>query len=218
MEQSKASENTGSGVKILSPKSWLLLLLPLQPLLPRNIICMQCNGQCLQLKGVQMSKYSAAALSKVFLAMPILWDFLVRLFEKAVSFKSRGLVASEQSQSAFVYGGIYTLSFAVFWHLSFVPLLRLNFRLGGKLFYVAQQAWVSFIFFSEQTNKKASTCTTRLLFFSTANEDKKFWKDKGLCDKGPMWRFTLLIFCSCPNYLLKMCIFAIALLTVSPLS
>lgn len=53
------------------PKLWLLLLLPLWPLLHRNIYCIQCNGECLQLKGVQMPKYSAAALSKVLLAMPI---------------------------------------------------------------------------------------------------------------------------------------------------
>lgn len=163
------------------PKSWLLLLLSLLPLLPRNINFLQSNGGCLQLKGVQMPKYSAAALSKVFLAVPIVWDFLVRLFEKAVSFKNRGLVASEQNPSAFVYGGICTLSFAVFWHLAFVLLLQLNFRLGGKVFYAAQQALVPFIFFSLNRQIKKHPLAELGCLFSTANEDKRFWKDESLC-------------------------------------
>lgn len=117
----------------------------------------------------------------MFLALSIVWDFLVRLFEKAVSFKNRGVVASEQRQSAFVYGAIYTLSFAVFWHLAFVPLLQLNFRLGCKVFYAAQLhrslGFFNFLL-SELTNKKASTCRARLLFFPQQMTTRDFGRMK----------------------------------------
>lgn len=131
-----------------------------------------------------MPKYSDAALSKVFLDRPIVWNFLVRLFEKAVSFKNRGLVASEQSQSAFVYGGVYTLSFAVLWHLAFVLLLWLNF---SKVFYdkgwqslLCSTASLGFFHFllSEQTKNKASTCRTRLLFFPQQMKTRDFGRMK----------------------------------------
>lgn len=127
-----------------------------------------------------MPKYSAATLGKMSLAMPVVWNILVRLFGKAVSSKSRGLVVSEQSQPAFVYGGI---------HLEFCCLITpclCAFAAAGF-----QNEWhglvcsrTSLVFFhfllSEQIKNKSFTCRNRLLFF-TADEEKRFWKEESLC-------------------------------------
>lgn len=73
------------------------------------------------------------------------------------------------------------MSFAVLWHLTFVPLLLLDFRMGGKVLYCSRASLVFFhLFISEQIKNKASTCRTRL-FFITTDEEKKFWKEAGLC-------------------------------------
>lgn len=126
-----------------------------------------------------MPKYSAAALGKMFLTVPVVRNFLVRLFGKAVSFKSSSLVVSEQSQSEFIYGGIH-LEFCCLRAPCLCPFAAAGFWNGWRSLVCSRASLVFFhAHLSEQMKNKAFTCRTMVLFF-TAGEEKRFWKEEGL--------------------------------------
>jgi len=96
-----------------------------------------------------------------------------------VSFKSSGLVVSEQSQSVSVYGGIY-LEFCCLMAPCLCAFAAAGFHNGWRSLVCIRASLVSFHFLlSEQIKNKAFTWRTRLLFL-TADEEKRFWKEEGL--------------------------------------